>query len=253
MLLTKAARYLANNPRHFLLYFLGRPAQLVASASGGSEADYAGYCAELDAATEFVAALDDASRRHTGDPVRLIGDHYFLYALARATKPRILLETGVFDGTFSAFYLKAIEENARRDGIEGRLVSIDLPAYTPIEESTSRYGRRSHLPAGCEPGWIVPDDLRARWTLHIGDARRLLPGVADELGPVSLFFHDSLHTYEHMMFEFEEIWPHLDEGACLLTHDVHWNLSFRDFARKHGQADLAAHGFGLIRKRAARR
>lgn len=249
MLLTKAARYLAHNPRHFLLYFVGRPARLVAEASGRPEAEYAGYRAELDAAADFVAALDETSRRHTGDPFRLEGDHHFLYALARATKPRLLLETGVFDGTFSAFFLKGLEENARRDGIEGRLVSIDLPAYKPVEGSTSRYPKRTHLPAGCEPGWIIPDEFRGRWTLHTGDARVLLPKVADDLGPVDLFFHDSLHTYEHMMFEFEEMWPRLADGAALLTHDVHWNLSFRDFARKHGQVDVAAHGFGLIRKR----
>lgn len=248
MLLLKALKYLAHNPRHFLLYFLGRPSRLVAAASGRPESEYAGYRAELDGAADFVAALDEASRRHTGDPFRLEGDHYFLYALARATKPRVLLETGVFDGTFSACFLKGLEENARRDGVDGRLVSIDLPAYRPVEGSTSRYPKRTHLPAGCEPGWIIPDALRARWTLHTGDARVLLPRVAAGLDGVTLFFHDSLHTYEHMMFEFEEMWPRLPEGGCLMTHDVHWNRSFGDFARRHGQQDLAAHGFGLIRK-----
>jgi predicted O-methyltransferase YrrM len=252
MLLLKALKYLVRNPRHVVLYVAGRPSRLVAAAAGRPESEFAGYRAELDAATDFVAALDELSRRHTGDPFRLEGDHYFLYALARAVKPRVLLETGVFDGTFSACFLKGLAQNARRDCVDGRLVSIDLPAYTPIEASTSRYPKRTHLPAGCEPGWIIPDDLRSRWTLHAGDARELLPRVADAAGPVDLFFHDSLHTYDHMMFEFETMWPRLAEGACLLTHDVHWNLSFRDFARRYGQEDNAAHGFGLLRKRPPR-
>jgi hypothetical protein len=86
------------------------------------------------------------------------------------------------------------------------------------------------------------------WELHLGDSRDILPGILERENRIALFFHDSLHTYDHMTFEFEEVWPRMDKGAVLLSHDIHWNHAFRDFARRHRQVDHAAYGFGVICK-----
>jgi hypothetical protein len=51
-----------------------------------------------------------------------------------------------------------------------------------------------------------------------------------------------------MMFEFDETWPHLPDGAFLMSHDIHWNRAFGNFVRKHRQTDHAARGFGIIKK-----
>lgn len=51
-----------------------------------------------------------------------------------------------------------------------------------------------------------------------------------------------------MTFEYEAAWPKLRAGGFLLSHDVHWNRAFPQFARRHRQRTHAAHGFGLIRK-----
>lgn len=248
MLVLKALKYLVINPRYFSFYFLGRPARIVSALTGTPESRFRELGAELDADPDFGAELARRTARHTGDTFRFVSDHYFLYTLVRTIRPRVILETGVFDGLFTACFLKGLEQNALRDGIEGRVVSIDLPAYEPVAASTTRYPRRTHLPPGCDPGWIIPDSLRGRWTLHKGDSRELLPRVGAELETVSLFFHDSLHTYDHMMFEFKEIWPRLAEGGILLSHDVHWNRAFRDFTRRQRQVDYVAHGFGIVKK-----
>jgi predicted O-methyltransferase YrrM len=84
--------------------------------------------------------------------------------------------------------------------------------------------------------------------MHLGDSRELLPKISSEVGTIDLFFHDSLHTFDHMMFEYRTIWPLLKPGAILLSHDVHWNHAFRDFVRAQSQRDLVAHGFGVIKK-----
>jgi predicted O-methyltransferase YrrM len=244
----KALRYLVQNPRYFSLYFLGRPARIISALTGHREARFRELRAELESDPHFGAELARRTAQHTGDTFRLLSDHYFLYALARTIRPRVILETGVFDGLFTACFLKGLEENARQDGIEGRVVSIDLPAYEPVAGSTTRYPRRTTLPTGCEPGWIIPDALRDRWTLHKGDSRELLARVAGELDTISIFFHDSLHTYDHMMFEFNEVWPRLVEGGLLLSHDVHWNHAFGDFTHQQGQVDYSAHGFGVVKK-----
>ena len=72
--------------------------------------------------------------------------------------------------------------------------------------------------------------------------------MLSQAAEVDLFFHDSLHTHAHMMFEFETAWPKLSQGGLLLSHDVHWNGAFRQFAREKDRKAHAAHGFGLIQK-----
>ena len=45
-----------------------------------------------------------------------------------------------------------------------------------------------------------------------------------------MFVHDSKHTYEHMEWEFNKIWSHLQQNGLLISDDTNWNSSFRDFA-----------------------
>jgi predicted O-methyltransferase YrrM len=152
-----------------------------------------------------------------------------LYGLVRGLRPATVVETGTASGISTTYLLAAL---ARND--TGRLVSIDLPfergtgdellrAIVPgasIEPENS-----SPLPPGKDPGWAIPDELRERWELRIGDARELLPMLLDEVREIGLFFHDSLHTRAHMLFEFETAWPHLARGGVLAADDV--------FQRKH--------------------
>src|SRR5688572_13028263 len=108
-----------------------------------------------------------------------LGRFRIWYAVVRCLRPEVVLETGVHDGLSSAVILQALERNGM-----GRLVSIDLPS--------------TDLPPTADgPGWLVPKRLRARWTLHVGDARRLLPGVARDLSAIDVFSHDSDHSADH--------------------------------------------------------
>ena len=153
------------------------------------------------------------------------------YAIVRALKPETILETGVANGVSSAHVLLALHKNQR-----GTLHSIEI-------------GDSTYLPAGREPGWVVPEWLRGRWRYHLGDATQILPQLLRELPALDLFTHDSLHTYEHMKFEFEQAFPFLRSGGILIADDALWNEAFWDFAR--GQAVPNAqilHGVGVLRK-----
>ena len=37
---------------------------------------------------------------------------------------------------------------------------------------------------------------------------------------IDIFFHDSLHTYDHMMFEYLTSWDYLKEGGVLFSDDI---------------------------------
>ena len=180
-----------------------------------------------------------------------------LYALVRAVRPEAVVETGTASGVSSMFLLAALERNGA-----GRLVSIDLPfsfaehRLLPLVEGADiETDYASPIPPGKEPGWAVPDELRHRWDLRLGDARELLPKALAELGSVGLFFHDSLHLREHMLFEFETAWPYLADGGILAADDVFQRRhdALPAFARVVGRPYVTFEGMGFIRKAIARR
>jgi len=52
----------------------------------------------------------------------------------------------------------------------------------------------------------------------------------DFLTRLVLQIHDSLHTYEHMLWEFRQAYPHLPAGGLLFSDDAKWNSAFPEFA-----------------------
>jgi len=165
------------------------------------------------------------------------------YALLRSAKPDTVVETGVANGLSSAANLFALEQNGT-----GKLYSIDLP-----NSSTSEPDKPvPYVPEGAEVGWLVPDDLRKRWKLILGDAKDLLPKILEELDEVDLFIHDSLHTYGHMLWECRTVWPHLKANGILIVHDADWNNAFDDFRHEIERAKAGkgykSQLFGIIKK-----
>lgn len=143
----------------------------------------------------------------------------FCFAALRLSKPEVVVETGCATGWDSAMILLALEFNQK-----GHLYSIDLPA------KAGQAGMNWTLPAELSTGFLVPDFLRSRWTLTLGDVRdHLLPLLKKEKA-IDVFFHDSDHSYTHMMWEYTCAWPHLKPGGFLLSDDVNFNTAFGDFA-----------------------
>jgi hypothetical protein len=122
-----------------------------------------------------------------------------IYLLVRAMRPSVVVETGVCYGASSAYILEALRHNEH-----GVLYSIDL-GNSPDEPPND---------------FFVRPALKSAWRLIIGDSRRELPPLLVRLGRIDLFHHDSLHTYEHMMWEYETAFPYLASDGVLSSHDV---------------------------------
>lgn len=103
----------------------------------------------------------------------------------------------------------------------GHLYSIDLPSLKLLLN-------------GKEPGYIIPKDLKSRWTLILGSSRQKLPVLCRKLGKVDMFLHDSEHTYDMMLYEYRTVWPYIRRGGLLVSHDVHFNDAFLDFCDEIG-------------------
>ena len=157
-----------------------------------------------------------------------------VYALVRALKPSIAVETGVASGVSTTLILQALSLNAK-----GELYSIDVPNLHPL----------SRLPDGKKPGWLVPTGLRKKWHFILGLSRDKLEPLLQELGSIDLFLHDSEHSYENMMFEFESAWLFLRNGGILITDDRTANDAFKDFVRTKKPTYWAIFGgLGTIKK-----
>ena len=151
---------------------------------------------------------------------------------ARRAKPRHIVQTGVCNGLSSAFMMLALVKN----GPEGTLHVIDLPAvFSPNDPDWTVkdkvYG--VVIPEGKSSGWMVPDAYHDRLEVRIGDAKDLLPKLIDQLPAIDIFYHDSDHTYRHMMFEFTEAKRKLAAGGLIVGDDISWNASVWDFADRH--------------------
>jgi Methyltransferase domain len=168
---------------HSYSYELGNRGELVefcASLLGIQRSEAAAYLAETDSDPELGTRLRRRTVVRIDAKWRLpLGNRLLWYVVARAVKPRLTVETGIFDGLGSLMLLRALERNAA-EGVDGRLLSIDLD------------------PAS---GWIVPDRLRGRWEPVFGDIfTDLEPALADR--DVDLLIHDSVHDERFQRFEF---------------------------------------------------
>ena len=173
---------------------------------------------------------------------RICHKNAFLYLICCNIKPRVVVETGVAAGASSAYILKALVNNGF-----GNLYSIDLPN---VEYINAKKGKthNDNLPTNAQSGFAIPQELRSKWVLTLGDSRLELPNLLNKVEEVDLFFHDSLHTYDAMLFEYETVWPHIKRGGVLVSDDVTWNGAFEEFVRKKGVTSQIYHDRGLVIK-----
>jgi hypothetical protein len=194
---------------------------------------------------EFLIKIEEANRKKVEGwiPLPLLE---ILYASVRLAQPRIVVETGVGPGSSSLFILKALHDNGC-----GKLYSIDLPDFD--RNYYPSIGKRGgiHVFEDGVSGWLVPDDLRDNWELLLADARSELPKLLSRLGEIDFFLHDSLHTYDHMMFEYNLAWEHLRNNGILASDDVteDWSTAFLDFCVKKGVPSVRIDRFGMTCKR----
>jgi hypothetical protein len=146
------------------------------------------------------------------------------YLTVRLMKPKIVVETGVSAGRSSAFILQALEDNGRL----GYLYSIDPDPNA---------------------GYAIPDNLRRHWVFIPKKSSEAFPSLLEGLNQVDMFLHDSLHTYESMMYEFETVWPFITKNGVMLSDDIDFNRAFKNFCEKHNVRPVfLSNNFAGIRK-----
>jgi hypothetical protein len=232
--------------RKNLLNLRGGHIRFVAELARVGESQIEAHLAELNNNSRF---FEDLEMRYTSVwPGRQFYPYFFettypkkggsvffqavtMYLLTRAVRPEIVVETGGASGKSTAFILQALEDNGL-----GQLITLELNP-----EDTERLDTEySWWPKGQPSCFLVPDGLRARLDLRLGDAKETLPKLLGEIDGIDLFRHDSDHSYEHMLFEFRTAWPALRDRGILVSDDIRANTSFYDFCREVGREPIVS-------------
>jgi len=173
-----------------------------------------------------------------------------IYALIRKQQPTTIVETGVSHGISTLSILQALAANNH-----GQLYSVDYP-FRPSdtleefqEKTYEGFQGGAMLPAGEDPGWIIPDSLYKRWSLIIGKSQATLPELVVDIDEISLFVRDSEHSIPAMMFEFELAWEWLSDDGIVISDDIRWNDAFDTFASVRGaRSGLLTPSVGYLEK-----
>ena len=220
----------------------------------GGRAALTAYAREVRA-SGLIEHLFAKAREHqedvggTGHSLGAIGytEGVYLYSVLRKLQPEVAVETGVANGFSTAFGLLALDRNGM-----GHLHSVDLPREVGRDYQSGAFYEgegRAGIPSGSEPGWLIPADLKQRWTLVLGRTQDELPPLLEGLGRIDSFMHDSEHSFDCMWFEFNEAWPHLRKGGLLLSDDVNSTEAFPRFALEQGREPVRlARGMALLQK-----
>jgi Methyltransferase domain len=212
---------------------------LVSASLGADAHEIRGYVAEAKSDTTFHAGLRRRARRRLDVKRRpLFGRRLGWYAIARALKPEVIVETGIHAGLGSALLLQAVATNIR-EGHPGQVISVDIDPRA---------------------GWLVDNALRLYWRPVYGSTFDVLVPALDGLS-VGMIVHDSEHTYECESFEFAAAVRHAAPTIALISDNAHATSALRDVCASLGieyrffrERSLdhfypgAGIGFGLLRR-----
>ena len=184
-------------------------AAAVAEATAVSFDVIAGYIRELDG--------DEALRAHIRAAVRPRRDqrpvdhavHYGRrlgwYAIARAVKPSVIVETGVDKGMGSCVLTSALARNAA-EGHDGRYYGLDINP---------------------KAGYLLTGELSRFGEILYGDSIETLRKFDR---PIDLFINDSDHSADYEMREYETVQSGLSPGAIILGDNAHYTDRLLTFA-----------------------
>jgi predicted O-methyltransferase YrrM len=192
-------------------------AHMVAVAAGAEVATIRRYIDELDrdeALRAFIAErIRATSLCYTADEVARYGRRLGWYAMARALKPRTVVETGVDKGLGAVVLCAALLRNAA-EGAPGRYYG------TEINRSS---------------GQLLAGPYAETGTILWGDS---LESLAAMPGPIDLFINDSDHSAGYERREYETIAQKLGPNAVIIGDNCHVTDALATFSEAEGRRFL---------------
>ncbi len=126
--------------------------------------------------------------------------------LVELVQPKVIVETGIANGTSTRAFLSAFSKNHLKDSM---LYSIDIDSRFATTDLT--------------------ENSQFEFLL-VGE--NSLSKVLSDITEIGIFYHDSDHSYVNQMMEYELAWEKLTLGGVLVSDDINWSNAFLDFCKK---------------------
>jgi predicted O-methyltransferase YrrM len=191
-------------------------ASFVSAITGLSYEVSLSYIRELDGDEELRKHIREKTEQHdskVADPIQHYGRRLGWYALARATKPKVIVETGVEKGLGSCVLAKALAANAE-EGHVGQYFGTDS------DPGAGYLFTRPYADAG---KILYGDSIESLTKLDV---------------PIDLFINDSDHSADYEAREYQTIKSKLSENALIIGDNAHVTACLQEFAVETGRAFL---------------
>jgi predicted O-methyltransferase YrrM len=192
--------------------------EMIAVATAKPPAEIEAYISEVLADRELRTYFDTRMAGYHGQksPQSVkspFGRRMGWYAVARAVKPRVIVETGVERGHGALLLCAALMKN-ERDGFAGRYYGTDIDPNA---------------------GWMLQEPYSKMGRVLYGDSLESL-GKLDE--PIDLFINDSDHSADYEAREYDLVAPKLSSRAIILGDNAHVTDKLARFSRNTGRSFL---------------
>jgi predicted O-methyltransferase YrrM len=192
-------------------------AWFVAHITGKPLAEITQYLHEIEAddtlRNHIAHRVRQSAQTHKADAVMPLGRRAGWYALVRALKPAVVVETGVEKGLGAVVIAAALLRN-RQEGHPGTYYGTDIDPRA---------------------GFLFTPPYNAVGTILYGDSLQSLQKLDVA---IDLFINDSDHSAEYEMREYETVWPKLAARAIVVGDNAHVTDKLPAFAQQHGKRFL---------------
>jgi hypothetical protein len=184
-------------------------AWFVAEICGISIEEVEDYFSELETNSQLDAYIKTGlANHHRGNEIdskAFFGRRLGWYAIVRATKPSVVVETGTEKGIGSLVLAEALLKNK-----SGRLITIDM-------EPSS--------------GFLIGPEYKQVIERVIDDSLEAISKIEQ----IDLFFHDSDHRAEHETQEFELVKTRLSDSGIVLSDNSHVTTELAKFSFRNNR------------------
>jgi len=191
-------------------------AHTIATVTGAGYEQARRYMDELDhdeaAKNHVVERTRSGPEKHYADARCSFGRRLGWYAIARITKPKVVVETGVDKGLGSVALCAALLRN-RDEGFTGKYFGTDINPSA---------------------GFLLDGPYREVGRILYGDSIESLR----TLNRIDLFISDSEHSADYEGREYETIAAKMTPGAIVLGDNAHITSELSRFSARHGRRFL---------------
>ena len=175
------------------------------------------YFREIEEDTELskhIAEVTEKSdRAFMADKEVRLGRRIGWYAIARAIKPRVIVETGVDKGLGSCVLTAALKKNAK-EGHAGRYYGLDINP---------------------KAGYLLSGEYAQYGTILYGDA---IATINKFEGIVDLHINDSDHSAEYEGLEYQAVADKLSDRAIILGDNSHISDKLLEYSLRNDRRFL---------------